>query len=350
MQIRAENELRQIVKDRLAAKQIPFDAIPVIDFAAMQGDNFRSKGLSQSDDRQQVADQLRTACTQVGFFYVKNHGVPQSIIDEAFAQAQRFFALPLLEKLNIHISRSANHRGYVPLLEENTDPTAKGDLHEAIDFALEVPNTDPDVLAGKSLYGSNVYPSHLPGFREAIDRYYWELYQLGRKIFQAFALALDLPEDYFEDKITKPLAQLRLLHYLPQTGRINEQQIGTGAHSDYECFTILAQDQVGGLQVLNHAGEWIAATPIPGTFVVNVGDQMARWTNDLFASTVHRVINRSGQARYSIPYFFGPNYDTLIDVLPSCVSPNYPAKYEPVTTGEYIKGRFNETFAYRKQN
>ena len=333
------------VPDGLTAKRVPFNAIPVIDFAAMQGEP--SARLSQRRDRQQVADQLRDACTQVGFFYVKNHGVPQAVIDAAFSEAKRFFALPLSEKMKIHISRSANHRGYVPLLEENTDPAAKGDLHEAIDFALEVPDTDPDVLAGKKLYGANVYPSDLPGFRDAIDRYYWELYQLGRKIFQAFALALELPEDYFEDKITKPLAQLRLLHYPPQTGQ-DQQQIGTGAHSDYECFTILAQNAIGGLQVLNHAGEWISAVPIPGTFVVNVGDQMARWTNDLFASTVHRAINRSGQERYSIPYFFGPNYDTLIDVLPSCVSPDCPAKYKPVTTGEYIIDRFNETFAYRK--
>ena len=349
MQIRTKSKLQQSALDGLATKRIPFDAIPVIDFTAMQESGSCPEGCSQSDDRQRVAAQLRDACIQVGFFYVKNHGVPQSVIDAAFAQAQRFFALPLPEKMDIHISRSVNHRGYVPLLEENTDPTAKGDLHEAIDFALEVPDTDPDVLAGKTLYGSNVYPNDLPGFREAIDRYYWELYQLGSKIFRAFALALELPEDYFEDKITKPLAQLRLLHYPPQTGRIDEQQIGTGAHSDYECFTILAQDQVGGLQVLNHAGEWIAADPIPGAFIVNIGDQMARWTNDLFASTVHRAINRSGQERYSIPYFFGPNYDTLIDVLPSCVSSSHPAKYQPVTTGEYIIGRFNETFAYRKQ-
>jgi isopenicillin N synthase-like dioxygenase len=347
MQIQQKGELHH-ASDGLAAKRVPFDAIPVIDFAAMQGEDLHSASLSQRRDRQQVADQLRDACTQVGFFYVKNHGVPQAVIDEAFAEAQRFFALPLSEKMQIHISRSGNHRGYVPLLEENTDPTAKGDLHEAIDFALEVPDTDPDVLAGKKLYGANVYPNDLPGFRDAIDRYYWELHQLGRKIFQAFALALELPEDYFEDKITKPLAQLRLLRYPPQTGEIDHQQIGTGAHSDYECFTILAQNAIGGLQVLNPAGEWIAAVPIPGTFVVNIGDQMARWTNDLFASTVHRAINRSGQERYSIPYFFGPNYDTLIDVLPSCVSPDCPAKYQPVTTGEYILDRFNETFAYRK--
>lgn len=338
--IQTGNGIRRMLSDGLEARPMPFEAIPVIDLSPMQGVDRQA--------RQQVADQLCQACIQVGFFYIQHHGVPQAVIDEAFAQAQRFFALPLEAKMDLHISHSANHRGYVPLLEENTDPTAQGDLHEAFDLALDVPADDPDVLAGKRLYGPNCWPQHLPEFRAAADRYYGELRQLGDRLFQAFALALDLPEDFFAAKITKPLAQMRLLRYPPQTGPVNARQLGTGAHSDYECFTILAQDQVGGLQVLNSAGEWIAAPPIPGTFVVNVGDQMARWTNDLFSSTVHRAINPSGAERYSIPYFFGPNYDTVIATLPSCVGPDRPAKYQPVTTGDYILGRFNETFAYRK--
>jgi isopenicillin N synthase-like dioxygenase len=334
------NGIRQILSSGLDAQQIPFESIPVIDFAAMHG--------SDRDARQAVANELCQACVQVGFFYVKNHGVPQSVVDAAFAQSRRFFGRSLDEKMQIHISKSPNHRGYVPLLEENTDPTANGDLHEALDFALDVPADDPDVLAGKSLYGPNAWPEGLPGFREPLDRYYWQLYELGRKIFQAFALALDLPEDFFEEKISKPLAQLRLLYYPPQHGAIDEKQIGIGAHSDYECFTILAQEDVPALQVLNSAGEWISATPIPGTFVVNVGDQMARWTNDLFSSTVHRAINRSGRERYATAYFFGPNYDTIIAPFASCITPDKPAKYEPVTTGDYILSRFNETFSYRK--
>ncbi len=334
------NGIRQILSHGLEAKQIPFESIPVIDFEAMHG--------GDRTVQQAVADALCRACVQVGFFYVKNHGVPQAVIDQAFAQSRQFFGRSLDEKMQVHISKSPNHRGYVPLLEENTDPTADGDLHEALDFALDVPAHDPDVLAGKSLYGPNVWPAGLPGFREPIDRYYWELYELGRKIFRAFALTLNLPDDFFETKISKPLAQLRLLHYPPQMGAINEKQIGIGAHSDYECFTILGQEDVPALQVLNSAGEWISAPPIPGTFIVNIGDQMARWTNDLFSSTVHRAINCSGRERYATAYFFGPNYDTIIDTLPSCITPDNPAKYAPVTTGDYILSRFNETFAYRK--
>lgn len=334
------NGIRQAVSEGLEARQVPFTAIPLIDLAAFQGQDLAAQ--------QQVATELRQACMQVGFFYIVNHGVSQSIIDEAFAQAERFFALPLPEKMQIHIAHSPHHRGYVPLLEENTDPNAGGDLHEAFDCALDLPPDDPDLQAGQVLYGPNVYPD-LPEFRPAIQAYYWAMYDLGCKLFRAFALALDLPTDFFAAKITKPLAQLRLLHYPPQTGELDPQQIGTGAHSDYECFTILAQDQVGGLQVLNTAGDWIAASPIPGSFVVNLGDQMARWTNDLFASTVHRAINQSGRARYSIPYFFGPNYSTSLAVLPSCITPERPAQYAPITAGDYILSRFDETFAYRKR-
>ncbi len=343
-EIQTGNGIRQVSSQRLAAQQIPFESIPVIDFAAMH----QVDDTDQQTNQQAIAQQLYQACTQVGFFYIKNHGVPQPVIDQAFEQARQFFALPQSEKMQIHISRSPHHRGYVPLLEENTDPTAKGDLHEAFDCAMDVLPTDPDVQAGKILYGPNIYPSSAE-FRQAIDCYYWALHSLGRKLFRAFALALDLPSDFFEDKITKPLAQLRLLHYPPQIGAIDQKQIGTGAHSDYECFTILAQDQVGGLEVLSSSGEWISAVPLPGTFIVNIGDQMARWTNDIFASTVHRAINQSGQERYSMPYFFGPNYDTLIETLPSCMTLENPAKYQPVTTGEYIISRFNETFAYRKK-
>ncbi|MEM9007014.1 MAG: 2-oxoglutarate and iron-dependent oxygenase domain-containing protein [Cyanobacteria bacterium P01_F01_bin.86] len=338
--VQTGNGIRHILSSGTEATQIPFEAIPIIDFAPMQG--------TDAIARQRVANDLCKACIQVGFFYIKNHGIDHSLVEDVFSQSRHFFRRPFEEKMHIHISKSSHHRGYVPLLEENTDPTARGDLHEALDFALDVPADDPDVLAGKSLYGPNVWPENLPGFQATMDRYYWELYELGRKIFQAFALALELPEDFFEAKIQKPLAQLRLLHYPPQKGPIDEKQIGIGAHSDYECFTILRQEDVPALQVLNSEGKWISAVPIPGTFIVNVGDQMARWTNDLFSSTVHRAINRSGQERYATAYFFGPHYDTLLETLPNCVTPQNPPKYQPITSGDYILSRFNETFSYRK--
>jgi len=175
--------------------------------------------------------------------------------------------------------------------------------------------------------------------------------RLGQYLFPLFALALDLPEDFFADKITKPAAIMRLLYYPPQTGIIDDRAIGIGSHTDYECFTILwQQDDVNALQVLNTAGKWINAVPIPGSLVVNLGDQFARWTNDVFRSTVHRAVNRSGVARYSIPLFFGTDYNVLLRALPSCVSDDFPAKYEVVTAGDYVKSRLEATYAHSRQS
>jgi isopenicillin N synthase-like dioxygenase len=172
---------------------------------------------------------------------------------------------------------------------------------------------------------------------------------LGTKVLSAFALALDLPEDFFADKVTKPLTTLRLLHYPPQEGRIDESRLGAGAHTDFGCFTMLWQDDAGGLQVRNSAGEFIDAVPIAGTFVVNVGDMMARWTNDRFASTTHRVINASGRERYSMAFFFDPNFDAEVSCLPTCLAPGESPHYPPTTSGQHLLDRIAETFEYRQK-
>lgn len=332
------NGPRSFATGDLNPRDVPFSEIPLIDVGPAFGSG---AGLEA------VAEQVRDACIRVGFFYIRNHGVDDAIISETFAEARRFFALPLDDKMSIHVKNSPNFRGYTPLLGENTDPTARGDLHEAFDLGLDVAAGDPLMSSGTTLYGPNVWPQGVPGFKEALEAYYASMVTLGRTLFRVFAVALDLPADHFDPMITRPAAIMRVLHYPSQDGEVDDRQIGIGAHSDYECFTILAQDQsVAALQVLNTQGEWISAKPIPGTFVVNIGDQMARWTNDYFVSTVHRAINRSGKERYSIPFFFGTNYDALLEVLPSCIGENRPAKYPPVTAGEYVAGRLAETYAH----
>lgn len=322
----------------LEPRQASREEIPILDLEPM----FTGSAAGKAE----LAAALRQACTNSGFFYIRNHNVPQAAIDGIFEAAKTYFAQGTEAKMAAHVAKSRNNRGYAALLEENTDPTARGDLHESFDMALEVPADDPDVLAGKVLYGPNQWPEGEPAFRTALETYHREMIALSHHLLHAFALALDLPEDYFDGFVKKPLATLRVLHYPPQFGEIDDRQIGIGAHSDYECFTILAQDTVPALQVLTKSGEWIAANPIPGCFVVNIGDQMARWTNDLFASTVHRAINRSGRERYSVPFFFGPDYDTLVEALPSCVSDERPAKYAPITSGDYVNGRFAATLAH----
>ncbi len=339
--IQTGNGPRAFFSAGLDATNTAFEEIPLIDFAPMAGDD--------PEARAAVGAAVRKACTEVGFFYAANHGVPDAIIDETFTAARRFFALPETAKQAISIEKSEVLRGYTPLLGENTDPANKGDLHEGFDLALDLPATDPDVQAGVFGYGPNQWPEDLPGFREALMAYHGAAISFGTRIFQAFALALDLPEDFFADKITKPMAHMRVLHYPSQDGEIDERQIGIGAHSDYECFTILCTDDTPALQVLNADGKWIMAPPVPGAFIVNVGDLMARWTNDYFQSTVHRAINKSGRQRYSIPFFFGVNSTDLIEVLPSCQSAEKPAKYPPITAGDYIRSRFDDTYAHRAE-
>lgn len=324
----------------LGAREVSFTEIPVVDFAAMSG--------ADRAARLRVGEAVRDACTRVGFFYVRNHGVDPALIDSTFKAAHRFFDLPLERKLAVDIAHSPNLRGYTKLLGENTDPTARGDLHEGFDLALDLPPDDPDVVAGVFGYGPNQWPADLPGFREALLAYHAGIRQFGRRIFAAFALALELDEAHFEPMIRKPMAHMRVLHYPSQDGPIDDRQIGIGAHSDYECFTVLCTDDVPALQVLNSAGEWIHAPPLPGCFIVNVGDLMARWTNDYFASTVHRAINRSGRERYSIPFFYGIDSQQVVEVLPTCQGPDRPAKYRPITCGDYIRSRFDATYFHRQ--
>ena len=333
---------RAFVESGLAAATVPFTSIPVIDFAPMFDGTLEA--------RQAVGDAVRKACTEVGFFYAKNHRVDPRIIDAAFAAAHRFFDFPLAEKLKVDIKTSPNLRGYTSLLGENTDPTARGDMHEGFDIALDLPPDDPDVMAGVFGYGPNQWPENLPGFREALTAYHGALRNFGHRIFRAFALALEIDEYFFEPLITKPMPQMRVLYYPSQDGPVDDRQIGIGAHSDYECFTMLCTDEVPALQVLNSAGQWIMAPPIPGCFILNVGDLMARWTNGYFASTIHRAINRSGRKRYSIPFFFGTNSKALVEVFPTCQGPGRPAQYPPITTGDYVKSRFDDTYAHRKDD
>lgn len=335
------NGPRAAFESGLSAQQVPFTSIPVIDFGPMRG--------TDAAARRAVGDAVREACTQVGFFYCGNHGVDPSVIDRTFDAAHRFFDQPMAAKEAVSIANSPLLRGYTALLAENTNPDNKGDLHEGFDLALDLPETDPDVRSGVFGYGPNQWPDGLPGFRDALSDYHAAMLDLGATIFRAFALALDLKEDFFAPKISKPMAHMRVLHYPSQDGEIDESQIGIGAHSDYECFTILKTDDVPALQVLNSAHEWIHAPPIPDAFIVNVGDLMARWSNDYFQSTVHRAINTSGRRRYSIPFFFGPNSRELIEVLPSCQSEAYPPKYAPIEAGAYIESRFNDTYAHRQE-
>ncbi|PCH40438.1 Clavaminate synthase-like protein [Wolfiporia cocos MD-104 SS10] len=325
----------------MAQQQIvdTFHEIPVIDLQnALSTDPAK---------RQALANDIRNACINVGFFYVKNHTIPDSAISGAVDAAKQFFSLPLEAKAALDIHKTSNFKGYTALLGENTNPENRGDLHEGFDLGWEDMSGRGHSDNG-AMTGQNVWPDGLPDFREACLDYYHAAVDLGKLLFPLFALALNLPENFFDGKTTKPAAIMRLLYYPSQTGDVDDRIEGIGAHTDYECFTILWQDRVQALQVLNNDGKWIDAIPIPGTLVVNLGDQFARWTNDVFKSTIHRAVNRSGVERFSIPLFFGTDYNVKLEPLPGCVSEENPAKYEVVTAGDYVKSRLEATYAHSK--
>jgi isopenicillin N synthase-like dioxygenase len=287
-------------------------------------------------ERTATAQVIGEACRNVGFFYISHHDVPETLIAETFAQAKRFFALPPAQKSEIAIEKSACHRGWFTIGGENLDPSkqAAGDLKEGIKIGRDLAPHHPLVAAGTPLHGPNQWPENLPGWRETMSSYYDALTALGTQILHAFAIALDLPETFFDEHLTTPMTTLGPLHYPPQSGRITEAQIGAGAHTDYGCLTLLAQDSSAGLQVKSKSGQWIEAPPIPGTFVVNIGDMMERFTNGSFTSTQHRVINTSGTERYSLPFFFDPNFSTPI-------APG-------VTAGQHLLDKINASFSYHQ--
>ncbi|KAI6107147.1 hypothetical protein EDD16DRAFT_1704233 [Pisolithus croceorrhizus] len=315
-----------------------FDSIPIIDLGC----------ASTHEERAALARQIRYACSLSNEpFAVKNHGIPDETIDKIFSAMKAFFSLPVEEKMKLHHRQGAHYRGFEPLLDSNINAANRGDLYEGFVIGWEdlVPKDVDEEKADKStLVFPNLWPSELPGFRETFINYYHAAFGVGRDLHRLFAVALDLPETYFDDKL-KRYPIMRGLHYPPQTGPEDDGIIGIGAHSDFECFTVLWQEPgIQALQILNSENQWINATPIPGTLVINIGDLLSRWTNDIFRSTMHRAINRSGVRRYSIPMFIGANPHVEVEPLPTCVSPERPAKYGTVTSGEYVQKRIHETY------
>jgi len=312
---------------------VTFSQIPVIDIGRL-----RSPHLS---DRKHVAAEIRHASHEVGFFYITNHGIPDDAIAATFDQAKRFFDQPLAVKNAVSIARSSISRGYEAIGEQALDQNP--DLKEGFYIGVDRGADDPLVQAGTPNHGANQWVD-LPGWREHLEAYFAMMLALSAQLTRAIALSLNLDEHYFDALIDNSMSVLRLLHYPPHPPDAMANQLGCGAHTDWGCITILLQDEVGGLEVCNASGEWIQAKPIPGTFVINLGDMMARWTNDYYQSTPHRVINRSGSERYSIPFFFDPNYHAVVSCLPTCQSPEQPPKYAPIPAGEHIMEMYRKTY------
>lgn len=290
-----------------------FDEIPVIDIS----------GAADPARRAALVKQVVSIAEQIGFMYIVGHGIGDDILDGVFDMSRQFFDLPDEQKRKIHITRSAEYRGYLGLMEKgNTDPTFKGNNLEAFHCAAELRGDDPDVKAGMPLRGPNLWPDAPDGFRNIVYSYYDRTFKVGITLLELLAEGLGQPSDFFTRHYRHNLAQLRLLKY----AQIDDPTVELLArsHCDTGVITILSQDDTGGLQVLNKAGDWIAAPPMKGAYIINIGNTLQFWTGGRFSSTNHRVANRGGVPRYSIPFFMTPDYDTVVRPIGSENDPAAP--------------------------
>jgi len=314
-----------------------FSEIPIIDVGGMYSEDVET--------RRKVAADIKHAATKVGFMYITNHGVPQHLIDQTMAEAARFFEKPDEEKTRLNMYANPDIYGYEGPLCRPANSGPKYDLKENYRIAFD---SDYDPVGGvpalvpKEYRKSSLWPNDAE-FRGKMLEYYAVMLTLARKLVQVFALALDLDEHYFDDKVTHPIANLGILRYPPQH-EPETDRLGNRPHSDIEAFTLLYQQHdLPALQILNDQGEWIWAEPLAGAYVLNIGDFLARMTNDKWLSTVHRVVNNtSGKMRHSCGVFFGFNPEEVVAVLPSCIEPGETPKYTPISAGEYLKRRFTQ--------
>ncbi|MBT6273728.1 MAG: isopenicillin N synthase family oxygenase [Chromatiales bacterium] len=306
--------------------------VPVLDLAP----------LLAGRDTRELAGLLRAACESTAFFYITNHGVPQPVIDEVLNASRRFFEQS--PEVRMQSLKDRFHRGYLPI--GTTQFPGRGpDLKDSFDIGIDLPLDHPSVVAGLALHGPNQWPA-LAGFRDAGQRYFDHIRALGMKLLVLFARSLDLDDAFFVRCYEQPTILMRLMHYPPQKAATQDDSIGATAHTDFGVITVLLQDPGGGLEIQREDGRWSSAPQMPGTFVVNLGQLMARWTNDVYRATPHRVVNRLDRDRYSIPFFFNPDHHAQVTCIDTCAGPGRPAKYTPVVAGEHIASlvRRNQDF------
>lgn len=315
----------------------PGASLPIIDVS----------GLSSRDaaERGSVVQAIHGACLDNGFFYIRDHGIPQGLIDAVFAESRAFFDQPEPLKQEVAKTNSFCNRGWEPLKAQALEPGAPPDLKENFYLGRDLPLDHPAVVARKFNHGPNQWPAGMLGFRPTMRAYYEAMLDLSERIMGALAIALNLSAGQQEAFLREPMATLRLLHYPPQPPDAEAGQKGVGAHTDFGVLTFLLQDGNGGLQVEDpKTGAWFDVLPIPGTYVVNLGDTLARWTNDRYRSTLHRVINTSGRERYSIPFFFNGNPDFLVECLPGCLAPGETARYKPNTVAGHMREMYSRSY------
>ncbi len=314
-----------------ATTHTAFTSLPIVDVSGLFSSDF---GV-----REQTAMALGKAAQEAGFLYITGHGISPAVIDRLLACTRAYFAQPLEEKMRHYIGQSCNHSGYVPEGEEQFYPGVI-DHKEAYDLGFDYLPSE----GRRPMLGPNQW-ADMRGFREDIKTYYDAALELGRHLFKGFALALGLPENAFSKHVNTPPSQLRLIHYPCNPGASDRP--GIGAHTDYECFTILLPT-APGLEVLNGAGEWIDVPLMDGAFIINIGDMMEVLSNGRFVATSHRV-RKVVEERYAFPLFCACDYDTLIEPANELVDAANPPRYEPLRCGDHLYAQTIQTFMYLKR-
>jgi isopenicillin N synthase-like dioxygenase len=309
-------------------------SLPLVDLTALR--------LGEPAD--DVVAAIDAACRDTGFFLIAGHGIPDDLVRATFAEARRFFAADVAVKDAVAIMRSDSHRGWVPIAAETLEAGTPGDLKESFDIGIDF----PDGARTHALHGVNQWPD-LAGFREVVEAYQEAVLGAAGLVLRGVARALGLHDDFFAERMHAPVCHLRLLHYPPRAeAPVVDGQRGCGTHTDYGIVTLLAQDGVAGLEVQRRDGTWVQAEVEPGVFVVNLGDMMARWTNDRYVSTPHRVTSPPDVHRYSIPFFTNTDADVVVECLPTCCSPDDPPRHAPIPAGDYLLSRFDDTYDHRR--
>jgi len=328
----------------------PLLEVPIIDIAPYYGGDPAAKS--------RLAAEVDRACRDIGFLVIAGHGVDPALIERVDRLSREFFDLPEAEKLKVRQPAADVTRGYTPLATEalarsRGDYGTEGDLNESLMIGPVDVGDDPYFTApaaGKHFH-PNLWPARPEGLREAYEAYFRAMSLLARDIMRLFALALGLEETFFDGKIDRHISRLRVRNYPAPATPPKPGQLRAGAHSDYGSVTILKTEaSSGGLQVFNKNGEWVDVPIVPGTYIINLGELLARWTNDRWVATLHRVVappadRLSGSRRQSLVFFHNPNYDAEIACIPTCRSADEPAKYPPTTSGEHLRMQFVRTQA-----
>ncbi|SNS67841.1 isopenicillin N synthase family dioxygenase [Antarctobacter heliothermus] len=326
---------RASISDDQKALTVEDATLPVVDLS----------GLFTGDDgdKARVAAELGDAARTSGFFYITGHGISQDLIDAVFAASKAFHEKSRSFKMKYWSGFTTHHRGYVPFEENGADFPKSINFNEAWDMSYEAPADHPDYLARWRMTGPNIWPD-IPGWKETVGGYYDQAFDLGLRLLDALALELGVDPEELTRHITFPTSQLRLLRYIPNDMPATKELVGIAAHSDFECFTILMTG-APGLQVMNADDVWIEAPPIPGCFVVNIGDIFETWSGGQFKSTQHRVVNL-GTERYSFPLFFGLDYHAVVEPLEKFRTPETVAKYPAMKAGDHLMRMSVGAFRY----